>query len=621
VTSRILGLIPVLVAAAALGKAADDWRLSLALAVVASVAAAVGPRWDVDRGRRLLTAAMGAGAGYVLVSMVHDPQRGALGEGWTRFGAGAILAASARFLLVGVELRRVSTALLFVALMAAGESHVHGYAAFVALFLLTSVWAPVAHEEGSLISSGGARRIAGAGAVLLLAAAMGAGGLVGVHSAYTWLSQRQRVLALSWSPRVGFSDRIDLGALDGLLDSDTIVLRVYGGARVDYLRGAVLDTYVRGLWTRSDGKDGLEVESRSSLGGPLEQPGEVKVEAVSEHTDRVFLPLEARGIATVPAAVVIDRAGAVKRSGPASGTPLVAHFAAGARDRAPVALPTLYDLQVPRVLRARLRHLVVDWVHDAETADEALRIIEHRLRSEFTYAQTVPRVDGPDPVYDFLFFNRRGHCEYFASTMVLLARAAGIPARYVAGYRVGEQSPFGYYVVRERNAHSWVEAWVPGKGWTTFDPTPDVELPQNRDHRASYFDALSDGLKVKYAALEDWLARRTLRQTAMAWAAGFAVLIWIVARGVRRRGPTTRVLREDESALPCLKVLLSTLERQGVTHDVHEPIERLAERVPDEDAARLLARYAALRYGGLGDAASLDRDVARYAHATDGRGV
>jgi transglutaminase-like putative cysteine protease len=618
--ARLLGLLPVLVACAAVGKAADDWRLAFALAVVASVVAAVGPRWDVDRGRRLLTAAMGAGAGYVLVSMVHDPQRGALGEGWTRFAAAAVLAASARFLLVGVELRRVSNALLFVAVMAAGESHVRGYAPLVAAFLLTSLWVPVAHEEGALLSSGLTRRVVGGGAVLLLSAAMSVGALVGVHRAYMWLSQRQHVLALSWTPRVGFSDRIDLGALDGMLDSDTIVLRVMGGARVDYLRGAVLDSYVRGQWTRSDGKDGLEVTSRETFGGPPEEPGEVKIEAVAEHTDRVFLPLEARGIATSPPAVLVDRAGAVKRAGPAPATPVVARFFTGERDRAPDSPPTYYDLQVPRVLRPRLTRLVIDWVRDAQTPEEALRIIAHKLRSEFTYAQAFPRVNGPDPVFDFLFFSKNGHCEYFASAMAMLARTAGIPTRYVAGYRVGEQSPFGYYVVRERNAHSWVEAWVEGKGWTTFDPTPDAELPQNRDHRASYFAALSDGLKVKYAALEDWLARRTLRQTAMAWAAGFAVLIWIVARGVRRRGPPVRGLREDEAALPCLKLLLATLERQGVALDDHEPIERLAERVPDEDAARLLARYAALRYGGLGDLTSLDRDVARYTREVDGRG-
>ena len=220
---------------------------------------------------------------------------------------------------------------------------------------------------------------------------------------------------------------------------------------------------------------------------------------------------------------------------------------------------------------------------------------------------------GPNPMLDFLFGARSGHCEYFASAMTLVARAAGIPARFVAGYRVGEQSPFGYYVVRERNAHAWVEAWVPGQGWTTRDATPDTELPQNREHRSGYLASLSDGLRVAYDDAVDWLQRRTLEQTAVAWVVGFAVLVWIVARGVLRRGAGGPPLRDEEAALPCLAVLLGTLAREGFTHEAFEPIERLAARTGDAEAARLLERYAALRYGGLGDPDALANDVAAYA--------
>ncbi len=86
---------------------------------------------------------------------------------------------------------------------------------------------------------------------------------------YDWLSNRRRsTSALTWSPRIGFSDQIDLGALDGLLDSDTVVLRVRG-SRVDYLRGAVLDSYVGGRWFRSDH---AEVELPSALRGRRTRP-------------------------------------------------------------------------------------------------------------------------------------------------------------------------------------------------------------------------------------------------------------------------------------------------------------------------------------------------------------
>ena len=215
---------------------------------------------------------------------------------------------------------------------------------------------------------------------------------------------------------------------------------------------------------------------------------------------------------------------------------------------------------------------------------------------------------------DFLFVNKSGHCEYFATGMVLLARAAGIPARFVAGYRVAEETPFGYYVVRERNAHAWVEAWVPGKGWTSRDPTPESYLPQDQQHRSGYLASLSDGLRVAYEELDEWLQHRTLEQTAVAWGVGFAVLVWILARGIRRRGSRPGV-PEDEAGLPCFEALLSALARSGVGHDGRESIERLAARTADRDAARLLERYAALRYGGVGDADALARDVAAYARA------
>ena len=186
----------------------------------------------------------------------------------------------------------------------------------------------------------------------------------------------------------------------------------------------------------------------------------------------------------------------------------------------------------------------------------------------------------------------------------------------MAGYRVGEQTPFGYYVVRERNAHAWVEVWMPGQGWTTRDPTPEAYLPQNREHRSGYLASLSDGLRVAYDDIDDWLQHRTLQQTAMAWGVGFAVLVWIVARGVRRRGSSSAGVSDDEAGLPCLEVLLTALERSGVGHDGREPIERLAARTTDRAGARLLERYAALRYGGIGDADALARDVAAYARSS-----
>jgi hypothetical protein len=603
----ILALLPVLVAVVTLGKAADDWRLASVLGALATIAAMIGPRFEVDRGRRLLTAALGAGAGYAVVDLLYEHHRGSLGEGWTRFAAAALLAAAARFLLVGIDGRAMTTALVFTGLLAAGETQVSGYGGFVALFLLASVWAPAVRDEHALVPETRARRLAAGAAVLLLGGALAAGVTLGARRAYQWMTNRERSMALHWTPQIGFSDQIDIGGLDELLDSDTIVLRVRG-PRVDYLRGAVLDFYAGGRWLRSDA---TEAETTELYEG-VPSGDDVRITAVSTQTDRFFLPLAARSLATMPSPVRVDPTGSIKRSRDQG---LVSErFVVGPRDRAIPSPPGASDLQIPRALRARLQELVERWAGGATTPAAKLDAIEQHFQAEFRYARAVPEFGGPDPVLDFLFLNRSGHCEYFATGMVLLARSAGIPARFVAGYRVAEETPFGYYVVRERNAHAWVEAWVPGAGWSTRDPTPESDLPQNLEHRSGYLASLSDGLRVAYEDLDDWLQHRTLEQTAIAWGVGFAVLVWILARGIRRRGSRPAV-RDDETGLPCFVVLLSALERSGVGHDGRESIERLAARTADRDAAQLLERYAALRYGGIGDADALARDVASYARS------
>ena len=84
-------------------------------------------------------------------------------------------------------------------------------------------------------------------------------------------------------------------------------------------------------------------------------------------------------------------------------------------------------------------------------------------------SRTRPR----DPLAEFLFERKQGHCEYFASAMAIMLRTLGIPSRVVNGFRTGEFNDLtSQYVIRDRDAHSWVEAYFPGYGWVSFDPTP-----------------------------------------------------------------------------------------------------------------------------------------------------
>jgi transglutaminase-like putative cysteine protease len=625
---RLVAILPIVVASAGLGLAAGDFAAAAAVAVLGTVFALVGPRFELDRGRQFVTSAMGAGVGYLLATVLYTAHAATLADGWARFAAASILAGAARFVIVRPSGGRMATmVLVFAALVAAGQTHAAGFPVVVALFVVAGVWVPSARFEHEMLGETSGRRVAVAAAILLVAGALAAAGAAGARTAYRWMLNRQRLVALNFEPSVGFSDQMDLGSLDGLIDSDTVVLRIRG-PHVDYLRGAVLDFYAVGRWSHSDAAavETLEhYEGRAGLPGPLagdedSQRPSVQIAAVSEATDRFFLPLNARGIETFPTTVQVDRQGAVRRPGKRGIE--MARFTVGDRDRAEPTGPTPSDLQIPRSVRASVETIAAQWTAGAATAEDKLAAIQRRLHTDFQYARAVQRYGGGvDPVLEFLTLDRRGHCEYFATAMAMLARAQKIPARVVMGYRVGEESPFGYDIVRERNAHSWVEAWLPDRGWTTFDPTPDTEIPQNRLHRAGYLASMGDEAGVAYGQLVEWLQRRTVGETAAAWATGLVVLFWIVARGNRRRVVAEAADAEDDAPLPCLTDLLTALEQAGHPHDVHEPIERLAARLSDPEAADLLERCAALRYGNVGDAGALATDVGRYTRRQRRRGL
>jgi transglutaminase-like putative cysteine protease len=109
--------------------------------------------------------------------------------------------------------------------------------------------------------------------------------------------------------------------------------------------------------------------------------------------------------------------------------------------------------------------------------DKAI-VLEQYLSTRFGYTLELPRSLPQDPLANFLFERKRGHCEYFASSMAVMLRSLRIPSRIVTGFRGGEFNDLtGQYVVRASDAHSWVEAYFPGSGWIGFDPTPAGSLP------------------------------------------------------------------------------------------------------------------------------------------------
>jgi uncharacterized protein (DUF58 family) len=122
---------------------------------------------------------------------------------------------------------------------------------------------------------------------------------------------------------------------------------------------------------------------------------------------------------------------------------------------------------------ARYAALAREFAGGAVDAIEAARAIEARFRAGFSYSLAADA--GRQSLDDFLFGSRAGNCEFFATAMCVLLRAAGTPSRLVIGFLGEEWNAYGrFFDIRQSDAHAWVEAYFPGRGWETFDPTPSV---------------------------------------------------------------------------------------------------------------------------------------------------
>ncbi len=155
-------------------------------------------------------------------------------------------------------------------------------------------------------------------------------------------------------------------------------------------------------------------------------------------------------------------------------------------------------LQIPRNFDGRVATLSSEITRNSKTVIESARLIEAHLRSKYSYSLNLRRADESlDPIVDFLFNVRAGHCEYFASSMTLMLRTQGIPARVVNGFQTGEYTNISeFYTVRQSDAHSWVEIYFPEYGWIAFDPTPAAGLSQYETNWASMLRQYSDAVEM-----------------------------------------------------------------------------------------------------------------------------
>ncbi|MCB9538278.1 MAG: DUF3488 domain-containing protein [Myxococcales bacterium] len=489
----------------------------------------------------------------------------------------------------------------------------------------------------------------------------------------------------------GFSDRIELGSFGVIKDDPTVVMRVEFADPAlrtlaePYWRGIAFDHYDGHTWTKSRANtrrtvrptgDHYDVRPDREPEGPtIEQaiylePMESRVLFGLSRLHHVRLDQPAAG-SGVPLGryrgIQIDQEGDVFyeqsdevafRYFVTSEPPIV-----DARllrrplsdfhrvlERAPYAR----YLQLPVDLAPRVRALAHQVVGDATTVGEAVDRLERHLRSDYAYTLDLQRDPSLPPVEDFLFVQRKGHCEYFATAMVIMLRAVGIPARSVNGFLGGTWNAYGgYLAVKQGNAHAWVEVLLPeercsGPGactwvehWLTRDPTPAGAAVTASTGLLDTLQQYADALRLRWYKyvieydLEQQIgALATLRR---AWRAAFgepgdrkgrgrggqapsgrrvlgwalavllgAAILWLAFRRLRAGPPDAAAVAERRTA--AVATLYAEMARQygalglarGPTTTASEYLRQLERRAaPQLDIARdIIDLYEAVRFGG-----------------------
>jgi transglutaminase-like putative cysteine protease len=171
-------------------------------------------------------------------------------------------------------------------------------------------------------------------------------------------------------------------------------------------------------------------------------------------------------------------------------------------------------LQLPPGFDPQTRALGQRWraqygANEAAIAQAAMTLF-HDGGFSYTLA---PAPLGRNTVDDFLFGTHEGFCEHYASSFVVLMRAAGIPARVVTGYQGGYWNSMGnYLLVRQADAHAWSEVWLPERGWVRMDPTAAV-----RPERVSQGSAAANAKATDWPPNQWWLSWRNRWDIVNQW--------------------------------------------------------------------------------------------------------
>jgi len=526
------------------------------------------------------------------------------------FFAGFMLMAVATFILM--EMRRSGRAAKFQARHSRDEQE-HRHLAF-----------SLARTTPGLVLM----ILVGAAAVFFLLPRMSAGYLGG-YSFGTDLS-------------TGFSDRVQLGRIGQIQQSNAVVMHIQidGDKHGQYelhWRGVALANFDGKNWSNPHQRYELRRDPDGAFAVPLFSQGVApsygRPQTVSGTTARLihyrvllepvatnvfFLAPWGRRIAGAYRALAVDAGGAiydVDNQRPVSAYEADSDIAkpSAAQLRAVgTALPefaTAY-LQLP-ALDPRIPRLAAQITGSASNNYDKAVALEIYLKTHYGYTLQLLRSPVADPLANFLFDRKQGHCEYFASSMAVMLRTLRVPARVVNGFRSEEFNDVtANYVVRAKNAHSWVEAYFPGYGWITFDPTPGggIGTPEGWDRAMLYLDAAESFWRewvISYDSTHQYiLGQATLSGTRNSWERmriwarlQYARLMSWARRG--QQGAEQSPFRWLGGSLGIALLLLGLGNAGRIARMIRSRrLQAHPERAPDQAAAvwyERMARYLARR--------------------------
>jgi transglutaminase-like putative cysteine protease len=369
----------------------------------------------------------------------------------------------------------------------------------------------------------------------------------------------------------GFSDRVTLGDIGRLNESNQLVMRVRVEAPARVVgrplrwRGVALDHFDGRHWSQSDAQ-----ASYPDFDGNLFKLG--TTEDITRLTTQTFFvePIDTPVIFAAPRALALQGAfpyvrrdsedGLVSRPHPVERVTYTVHSdtyepppeqlrseVAAYSDKGTPNLRRPVDdyLQLPASLDTRVGSLAVVVASQARArnAYDAARAVESHLNSNayggsYKYSLEM-RAKGPDPLSDFLFNVRAGHCEYYATAMAVMLRTLRVPARVVNGFQPGEYNAAAdAYIVRQADAHSWVEVYfAEADAWVTFDPTPADGRPAGTSGRglAGQLRRYADALElfwIQHVVAYDRQGQRALVRTISSRINTYSHAAWDSADGV-----------------------------------------------------------------------------------------